>query len=108
MIRNEVHNGRTRGDQPLQLALPNTGSGSTSVATGVSRRTILRIETEQRDVQAEKVAVMRAFAAASGRYLDEGHRAGASCRRPDDYAARPTRRTLTLPHSGQRMGPTGS
>jgi hypothetical protein len=45
---------------------------------GVSYRTIFRLENEQRDVQAEKVAVIpRAFEQAGVRFLDSGPDAGA-------------------------------
>ena len=43
-----------------------------AAAVGVSRRTILRLENEQRDVQAEKVAAIRqAFEAAGVRFLED-------------------------------------
>jgi transcriptional regulator with XRE-family HTH domain len=46
-------------------------------AAGVSYRTIFRLENEQRDVQAEKVAaIRRAFEAAGVLFLDEGPDAG--------------------------------
>jgi transcriptional regulator with XRE-family HTH domain len=42
-------------------------------AAGVSYRTIFRLENEQRDIQAEKVAaIRRAFEAAGVRFLGEG------------------------------------
>lgn len=48
-----------------------------AAAAGVSRRTILRLENDQRDIQAEKVAaIRRAFEAAGVRFLDEGPDAG--------------------------------
>ena len=47
-------------------------------ATGVSYRTIFRLENEQRDIQAQKVAaIRRGFEAAGVRFLDEGSDAGA-------------------------------
>ncbi|HEX8624754.1 MAG TPA: helix-turn-helix transcriptional regulator [Allosphingosinicella sp.] len=50
----------------------------TAKAAGVSYRTIFRLENEQREVQAEKVAAIRsAFEAAGARFLDEGASAGA-------------------------------
>lgn len=49
----------------------------TAKAAGVSYRTIFRLENEQRDVQAEKVAaIRRAFEAAGARFLDAGADAG--------------------------------
>ena len=49
----------------------------TAATAGVSRRTILRLENEQRDVQADKVAaIRRAFEAEGVRFLDEGADAG--------------------------------
>jgi transcriptional regulator with XRE-family HTH domain len=49
----------------------------TAKAAGVSYRTIFRLENEQRDVQAEKVAaIRRAFEAAGIRFLDVGNDAG--------------------------------
>ena len=46
-------------------------------AAGVSYRTIFRLENEQRDVKAEKVAAIRqAFEAAGVRFLDNGSDAG--------------------------------
>lgn len=48
-----------------------------AAAAGVSYRTIFRLENEQRDVQAEKVAaIRRAFEAAGVRFLDAGADAG--------------------------------
>ncbi len=42
-------------------------------AAGVSYRTIFRLENEQRDIQAEKVAaIRRAFEATGVRFLDAG------------------------------------
>jgi DNA-binding XRE family transcriptional regulator len=42
-------------------------------AAGVSYRTIVRLENEQRDIQADKVAAIRsAFEAAGVRFIDEG------------------------------------
>jgi transcriptional regulator with XRE-family HTH domain len=47
-------------------------------AAGVSYRTIFRLENEQRNVQAEKVAaIRRALEAAGVRFLDEGADSGA-------------------------------
>lgn len=47
-------------------------------AAGVSYRTIVRLENEQRDIQAEKVAaIRRAFEGAGVRFLDAGPDAGA-------------------------------
>jgi transcriptional regulator with XRE-family HTH domain len=47
-------------------------------AAGVSYRTIFRLENEQRDIQAEKVAAIRtAFEAAGVRFLAAGPDAGA-------------------------------
>jgi DNA-binding XRE family transcriptional regulator len=47
-------------------------------AAGVSYRTIFRLENEQRDIQAEKVAaIRRGFEAAGVRFLDDGPDAGA-------------------------------
>ncbi len=47
-------------------------------AAGVSRRTILRLENDQRDIQAGKVAAIRqALEAAGVRFRDEGPDAGA-------------------------------
>jgi transcriptional regulator with XRE-family HTH domain len=44
-----------------------------AAAAGVSRRTILRLENDQRDVQAGKVAAIRcAFEAAGVRFMDGG------------------------------------
>jgi transcriptional regulator with XRE-family HTH domain len=49
-----------------------------AAAAGVSRRTILRLENDQRDIQAGKVAAIRcAFEAAGVRFVDEGPHAGA-------------------------------
>lgn len=49
----------------------------TAKAAGVSYRTIFRLENEQRDVQAEKVAAIRsAFEAAGVRFLDSGRDSG--------------------------------
>ena len=49
----------------------------TAKAAGVSYRTIFRLENEQRDVQAEKVAAIRqAFEEAGLRFLDAGSDAG--------------------------------
>ena len=46
-------------------------------AAGVSYRTIFRLENEQRDVQAAKVAAIRgAFEEAGVRFLDRGPDAG--------------------------------
>ena len=46
-------------------------------AAGVSYRTIFRLENEQRDVQAEKVAaIRRTFEAAGLRFLNAGADAG--------------------------------
>ena len=48
-----------------------------AAAAGVSRRTILRLENEQRDIQVDKVAAIRgAFEAAGIRILDQGPAAG--------------------------------
>ena len=48
-------------------------------AAGVSYRTIFRLENEQRDVQAEKVAgIRRVFEAAGVRFLEAGADAGGS------------------------------
>jgi transcriptional regulator with XRE-family HTH domain len=56
----------------LQWSLADTAK-----AAGVSYRTIFRLENEQRDVQAEKVAAIRAaFEAAGVRFLDAGAGAG--------------------------------
>jgi transcriptional regulator with XRE-family HTH domain len=47
-------------------------------AAGVSYRTIFRLENEQRDIQAAKVAAIRgAFEAVGVRFLDEGPDSGA-------------------------------
>ena len=47
-------------------------------AAGVSYRTIVRLENEQRDIQADKLAaIRRGFEAAGVRFLDEGPDAGA-------------------------------
>jgi transcriptional regulator with XRE-family HTH domain len=47
-------------------------------AAGVSYRTIVRLENEQRDIQADKLAaIRRSFEAAGVRFLDEGPDAGA-------------------------------
>jgi transcriptional regulator with XRE-family HTH domain len=52
-------------------------------AAGVSYRTIFRLENEQRDVQAEKVAaIRRAFEAAGVRFLEVGADAGCVVRPP--------------------------
>jgi transcriptional regulator with XRE-family HTH domain len=52
----------------LQWSLADTAK-----AAGVSYRTIFRLENEQRDVQAEKVAAIRgAFEAAGVRFIDLG------------------------------------
>jgi transcriptional regulator with XRE-family HTH domain len=49
----------------------------TAKAAGVSYRTIFRLENEQRDVQAEKVAaIRRAFEGGGVRFLDIGRDAG--------------------------------
>jgi transcriptional regulator with XRE-family HTH domain len=46
-------------------------------AAGVSYRTIFRLENEQRDIQAEKLAAIRqAFEAAGIRFLESGSDAG--------------------------------
>ena len=46
-------------------------------AAGVSYRTIFRLENEQRDVQADKLAaIRRSFEAAGVRFLDDGGDAG--------------------------------
>jgi transcriptional regulator with XRE-family HTH domain len=46
-------------------------------AAGVSYRTIFRLENEQRDVQLEKLTLIRtAFEAAGVRFLDDGPDAG--------------------------------
>lgn len=46
-------------------------------AAGVSYRTIVRLENEQRDIQIEKIAVIRrAFEAAGVRFIEEGTNAG--------------------------------
>lgn len=46
-------------------------------AAGVSYRTIVRLENEQRDIQPDKVTVIRrAFEAAGVRFLDAGGDAG--------------------------------
>ncbi|HEX6374946.1 MAG TPA: helix-turn-helix transcriptional regulator [Allosphingosinicella sp.] len=48
-----------------------------AAAAGVSYRTIFRLENEQRDVQAEKVAaIRRAFEGAGVRFLGDGPDAG--------------------------------
>lgn len=48
-----------------------------AAAAGVSRRTILRLENDQRDIKAEKVAAIRRGYEATGlRFLDEGPDAG--------------------------------
>jgi transcriptional regulator with XRE-family HTH domain len=45
---------------------------------GVSYRTILRFENDQRDIQPDKIAaIRRAFEAAGVRFIDEGSDAGA-------------------------------
>lgn len=50
----------------------------TAKAAGVSYRTIFRLENEQRDIQAGKVAaIRRCLEAAGARFLDEGPNAGA-------------------------------
>ena len=42
-------------------------------AAGVSYRTIVRLENEQRDIQVDKVAaIRRAFEAAGVRFIEEG------------------------------------
>jgi hypothetical protein len=47
-------------------------------AAGVSYRTIVRLENEQRDIQAAEVAaIRRSFEAAGVRFLDAGSDAGA-------------------------------
>jgi DNA-binding XRE family transcriptional regulator len=47
-------------------------------AAGVSYRTIVRLESEQREIQAGKVAaIRRGFEAAGVRFVDEGPDAGA-------------------------------
>jgi hypothetical protein len=47
-------------------------------AAGVSYRTIVRLENEQRDIKADRVAVIRrSFEAAGIRFLDVGADAGA-------------------------------
>ena len=47
-------------------------------AAGVSCRTIVRLENEQRDIQADKlVAIRRGFEEAGVRFVDEGPDAGA-------------------------------
>ncbi len=47
-------------------------------AAGVSYRTILRFENDQRDIQPELIAaIRRAFEAAGVRFIDEGSDAGA-------------------------------
>ena len=52
----------------LQWSLADTAK-----AAGVSYRTIFRLENEQRDVQADKVAaIRRAFEKAGLRFLDDG------------------------------------
>lgn len=49
----------------------------TAKAAGVSYRTIFRLENEQRDVQADKVAAIRgAFEAVGVRFLNGGDDAG--------------------------------
>jgi len=49
-----------------------------AVAAGVSRRTILRLENDQRDIKAEKMAAIRKSYEATGlRFLDQGADAGA-------------------------------
>lgn len=46
-------------------------------AAGVSRRTILRFENDQRDIWTDKVeAIRRAFEAAGIRFIDDGGFAG--------------------------------
>ncbi len=48
------------------------------LAAGVSYRTIVRLENEQRDIQADKLAaIRRGFEAAGVRFVDEGPHAGA-------------------------------
>jgi transcriptional regulator with XRE-family HTH domain len=50
----------------------------TAKAAGVSYRTIFRLENEQRDIQADKVAaIRRSFETAGVRFLDEGRDASA-------------------------------
>lgn len=49
-----------------------------AAAAGVSRRTILRLENDQRDIKAEKVAAIRqGYEAAGLRFLCQGPDAGA-------------------------------
>lgn len=49
----------------------------TAKAAGVSYRTIFRLENEQRDIQAEKVAAIRqTFEAVGVRFLEAGTEAG--------------------------------
>ena len=56
----------------LQWSLEQAGS-----AAGVSRRTVLRFETEHRDVQAELIAELRrAYEAAGVRIVETGSDAG--------------------------------
>lgn|GEM_PF-1339593 len=50
----------------------------TAAAASVSRRTILRLENDQRDIQPDKVAaIRRAFEAVGVRFIDTGPDAGA-------------------------------
>jgi DNA-binding XRE family transcriptional regulator len=54
------------------------GVNEAAAAAGVSYRTIVRLENEQRDIQPDKVATIRcAFEAAGVRFLDTGSEAGA-------------------------------
>lgn len=49
-----------------------------ALATGVSRRTILRLENNQRDIKADKVTAIRhGYEAAGLRFVDEGPDSGA-------------------------------
>lgn len=49
-----------------------------AAAVGVSRRTILRLENDQRDIQPAKVAaIRRGYEALGLRFLDDGGDAGA-------------------------------
>jgi transcriptional regulator with XRE-family HTH domain len=61
-----------------------------AAAAGVSRRTILRLENDQRDILPDKIgAIRRAYEAAGIRFLDDGPDTGAVA--PPPFRAPPPR-----------------
>lgn len=68
---------RANGEAGASAQCAGRAPDQAAAAAAVSRRTILRLENEQRDIQPDKVAaIRRAFEAAGVRFLDEGADAG--------------------------------